>query len=267
MSLPKNIHAGRYEIKKGMGNFEIVKMLKQGHQSPVKLVINKLRTKEDIINKLSSQLEPDTDKWKSLFIDTQFLQENKIDSNQIQVLILPNTYQVYWNTPPKKVFEKLTAYTNKFWNETRIAKAKQLNLTPVQVSIIASIVEEETNKNDEKPNIASVYINRYKKGMKLEADPTVKFAIGNFSLKRILNVHLKYESPYNTYFKIGLPPGPICTPSEKSIDAVLNAAETNYLFFCAKEDFSGYHNFASTYSEHLVNAKKFQNALNQRGIK
>ncbi len=266
-SLSQNIHPGRYELKNGMGNYSIIKMLKQGHQTPVNLVINKLRTKQDIIKKFSSQLEADKSQWEKLFLDSLFLAKNDIDSNQIQILILPNTYQVYWNTKPEKVMDKFITYKNKFWNETRINKAKNLNLTPNQVSIIASIVDEETNKNDEKPMVASVYINRYRKGMKLEADPTVKFAVGDFSLRRILNIHLKTASPYNTYLNTGLPPGPICTPSEKSIDAVLDAKETNYLFFCAKEDFSGYHNFASTYSEHLTNAKKFQNALNQRGIK
>lgn len=266
-SLSQNIHPGRYELKNGMGNYSIIKMLKQGHQTPVNLVINKLRTKQDIIKKFSSQLEADKSQWEKLFLDSLFLAKNDIDSNQIQILILPNTYQVYWNTKPEKVMDKFITYKNKFWNETRINKANNLNLTPNQVSIIASIVDEETNKNDEKPMVASVYINRYRKGMKLEADPTVKFAVGDFSLRRILNIHLKTASPYNTYLNTGLPPGPICTPSEKSIDAVLDAKETNYLFFCAKEDFSGYHNFASTYSEHLTNAKKFQNALNQRGIK
>lgn len=266
-SLPKNIHPGRYEIQEGMGNFSIVNMFKKGHQSEVKLVLNKLKTKQDIIRKLSSQLEPDSNSWSMFFADTQFLQKYQIDSNQIQALFIPNTYYFYWNTTPNNVMEKLASYKIKFWNETRMEQAKQLNLSPMQIIIIASIVDEETNKNDEKPKIASVYLNRFRKGMKLGADPTVKFAVGDFSLRRILNIHLKKESPYNTYLVSGLPPGPICTPSESSINAVLKNEKTDYLFFCAKEDFSGYHNFANTYQEHLANAKRFQEVLNQKGIK
>lgn len=266
-SLSENIHPGRYEIKEGMGNYTIVSMLKKGRQSIVKLVINKLRTKNDIIRKLSSQLEPDSAAWNNLFTNSEFLSGNKIDSNQVQSLIMPNTYEFYWNVTPEKVMDKLIAYKNRYWTAERIAKADKLKLTPVQVIIIASIVEEETNKKDEKPNIASVYINRYRIGMNLGADPTVKFAVGDFKLKRILNVHTQVGSPYNTYRVSGLPPGPICTPSESSIDAVLNATDTKYLFFCAKEDFSGYHNFATTYAEHLVNAGKYQKALNERGVK
>lgn len=265
-NLAENLHPGRYEISEGMGNYPIVHMIKKGKQSSVKLVINKLRTKSDIIKKLSSQLEPDSAAWQQLFSDHDFLNKNKIDSNQIQCLVMPNTYEFYWNTTAEKVMEKLGNYHEKYWNAERKAKAEKLKLSPVQVIIIASIVEEESNKKDEKPNIASVYINRYRIGMNLGADPTVKFAIGDFKLRRILNVHTQINSPYNTYKMPGLPPGPICTPSEASIDAVLNASDTKYLFFCAKEDFSGYHNFASNYAEHLANAKKYQSALNARGI-
>ncbi len=266
-SLPENIHPGRYEIKEGMGNYTMVSMLKKGKQSIVRLVINKLRTKNDIIRKLASQLEPDSTAWSKLFANQEFLSRNNIDSNQVQSLIMPNTYEFYWNVTPEKVMDKLIAYKERFWTPERIAKADRLKLTPVQVITVASIVEEETNKKDEKPNIASVYINRYRIGMNLGADPTVKFAVGDFKLKRILNVHTQVSSPYNTYRVSGLPPGPICTPSENSIDAVLNATDTKYLFFCAKEDFSGYHNFATTYAEHLVNAGKYQKALNERGVK
>ena len=267
LHLSNNLHPGRYEVKEGMSNYQIISMLKKGRQSVVKLVLNKLRTKNDIIRKLSSQLEPDSLAWSQLFTNATFLAKNQIDSNQIQSLILPNTYEFYWNVTPEKVLDRLTDYTNTFWNEERNAKAAKLKLTRTQIITIASIVEEETNKKDEKPTIASVYINRYRIGMNLGADPTVKFAVGDFKLKRILTVHTQIASPYNTYKYVGLPPGPICTPSETSIDAVLHAADTKYLFFCAKEDFSGYHNFASTYAEHLVNAKKYQAALNARGIR
>jgi UPF0755 protein len=265
--LKSNIHPGRYEISKGMGNYAIVNMLKSGRQKPVKLVLNKLRTKRDIIKKLSSQLEADSVELNRLFSDPNFLSTWNIDTNQVQCLIMPATYELYWNTPAQKVVEKIAKAHENFWTADRRSQAKLLNLSIPQVITIASIVEEETNKNDEKANIASVYLNRYKIGMKLGADPTVKYAVGDFGLRRILNVHTQFPSPYNTYYAIGIPPGPICTPSAKSIEAVLLPASTSYLFFCAKEDFSGYHNFATTYAEHLANAKKYQNALNQRGIK
>lgn len=265
--LKSNIHPGRYEISKGMGNYALVNMLKSGRQKPVKLVLNKLRTKRDIIRKLSSQLEADSVELNRLFSDPNFLSTWSIDTNQVQCLVMPATYEFYWNTPAQKVIEKIAKAHEDFWTAERRSQAKLLNLTIPQVITIASIVEEETNKNDEKANIASVYLNRYKIGMKLGADPTVKYAVGDFGLRRILNVHTQFPSPYNTYYAIGIPPGPICTPSAKSIEAVLQPASTSYLFFCAKEDFSGYHNFAATYAEHLANAKKYQNALDQRGIK
>lgn len=266
-NLEENIHPGRYEIVSGMGNYKLVAMLKTGRQTAVKLVINKLRTKADIIRKLSSQLEPDSAAWNTLFTDAAFLNKNNIDSNQIQTLIMPNTYEFYWNVSTAKVMDKLAAYTAKWWNAERREKANSLKLTPAQVISIASIVEEETLKNDEKPVIASVYINRYRKGMNLGADPTVKFAVGDFALRRILKVHTETVSPYNTYRVQGLPPGPICTPSPASIDAVLNAANTDYLFFCARSDRSGYHNFAKTYAEHLANAAGYHKELNERGVK
>lgn len=267
LNLKNAIHPGRYEFESGMGNYSLVSMLKSGRQKPVKLVINKLRTKDDVIRKISTQLEADSNELRKLFEDSTYLKKYGINSSQIQCAIMPATYEFYWNTKADKAFEKIAKSYENFWTEERKHKATALNLSVPQVITIASIVEEETNKNDEKPNIASVYLNRYKIGMKLGADPTVKFAVGNFALKRILNVHTQFPSPYNTYYTNGLPPGPICTPSAKSIDAVLNPTQTKFLFFCAKEDFSGYHNFAETYAEHLANARRYQDALNKRGIK
>jgi UPF0755 protein len=267
MNLDKSVHPGRYEFESGMGNYTMVSMLKAGKQKPVKLVLNKLRTKKDIIKKLTSQLEADSTEMATLLNDANYLKQWDIDSNQIQCIIMPATYEFYWNTTSPKVIEKIAKTYEKFWNSDRREKAKQLNISIPQVITIASIVEEETNQNDEKPTIASVYLNRYKLGMKLGADPTVKFAVGDFGLKRILNVHTQYPSPYNTYFAEGIPPGPICTPSKESIEAVLNPASTKFLFFCAREDFNGHHNFAVTYSEHLANAKRYQQALDKRGIK
>ena len=189
------------------------------------------------------------------------IKKYNLDSNTLMTAVIPNTYSILWNTTPAKIFKKLYADQEKFWNGERQQKAVALNLTPKQVYTMASIIEEETNKEDDKGKIASVYINRINTGMKLEADPTVKFAMKNFGLKRILFAHLTYPSPYNTYQQTGLPPGPICTPSSKTIDAVLNAPQTNYIFFVAKPDFNGYSNFASTYAEHMVFAKAYQNAL------
>lgn len=267
MGVDKQVHPGRYALEPGMSNYSLLKLLRSGVQSPVKLTLNKLRTKEQIIHKLSSQLEPDSAAFARLFSDSTFLNSYGIGASQIQVLFMPNTYELYWNTSSEKVISKIAKSHQQFWNAERKARAKQLNLSIPDIITLASIVEEETNKHDEKPRIASVYLNRLKIGMKLGADPTVKFAVGDFTLRRILNIHTQKASPYNTYQVAGLPPGPICTPGKESIEAVLNHEETKYLFFCAKEDFSGYHNFASTYNEHLENARRYQQALNQRNIK
>ena len=266
-NLPKEVHAGKYLIKKGMGNFSILRMLKGGRQAPVKIVIHKLRTKEDIIRKLCAQLEADSISMMRLFHDTVFLQHYAIDSNQVQCIIMPDTYQFYWNTTAKKAIEKIAKNYQKFWTNERKEKANQRNLKITEVITLASIVEEETNKPEDKLNIASTYLNRLKKGMPLQADPTVKFAVSDFSIKRVLQRHTAFPSPYNTYRIQGLPPGPICTPSKSTIDAVLDAPETNYYYFCAREDLKGFSNFAATYEEHLQNAKRYQQALNARGIK
>lgn len=264
---PEHVRAGKYHIKKGMSNFNIVRMLRSGRQTPVKLVIKKLRTQQDFINLVSTHLEADSNVLRHMMRDPVYLDQYGLDSNTFMCAVMPNTYEFYWNTDADKVFRKIARQYVHFWNDNRKQQARQLGLNPREVITVASIVEEESNKNDEKPNIASVYLNRLRKGMKLQADPTAKFAYGDFMLKRITSVQTSYESPYNTYQVTGLPPGPICTPSEKSIDAVLNASRTDYLFFCAKEDFSGYHNFAATLKEHSENARKYHDALNRRGIK
>jgi len=181
-------------------------------------------------------------------------------------LIIPDTYEFYWNTSADKTLQKLGKYYNEYWTAERKQKAGDHKLTQSQAIIIGSIVEEETNKNDEKGNVASVYMNRLNKNMKLQADPTVKFAVGDFAIRRITSAHLQNASPYNTYMYSGLPPGPICTPSKKTMEAVLNAPETQYIYFCAKEDFSGYHNFSTNYAEHMRNARLYQKALNARNI-
>ena len=263
---PSMVKAGKYRISKGMSNFEIIRMLRSGRQTPVKLVINKLRTKKDFIRYVSANLEADSLVLQQMLNDNVYLSQFGLDSNTAMVAIMPDTYEFWWNTNADKVYRKFEKYYAKFWTAERKSKAQQLGLSPVEVTILASILEEETNYNKEKPLIASVYINRLKHGMKLQADPTAKYAYGDFTLRRITSALTSFASPYNTYFTTGLPPGPICTPSKKSIEAVLSAPATDYLYFCAKEDFSGAHRFAKTYQEHQKNAHLYQQALNNRGI-
>ena len=256
-----NIKPGKYEIKDNSSLLSLIRMLNSGNQSPVKLIINKLRTKEDLASKIGHNFECDSTEVIRFLMSNDSLQNYKLDTNSVMTAIIPNTYLLKWNTTFKKLFGRLKSEQEKFWTEERLKKAAAKNLTTQQVYTMASIVEEETNKPEDKPLIASVYRNRIASGQKLEADPTVKYAMRNFGLKRILHGHLQYQSPYNTYQNKGLPPGPICTPSTKTIDAVLDSPETNYIFFVAKPDFKGYSNFASTYAEHLIFAKAYQKAL------
>jgi UPF0755 protein len=258
-----NVKPGKYEIKEGSSLYDLIRMLKSGKQVPVRLVINKLRTKEDFAKKIGSQFECDSMQVISFISNNDSLKKYNLDSNTVLTAIIPDTYLLKWNSPFEKLFSRLRDENEKFWNAERIQKAAAKNLTPAQVYTMASIVEEETNKPEDKGLIASVYLNRINKGMKLEADPTVKYAMRDFGLKRILYVHLTYPSLYNTYQHTGLPPGPICTPSAETINAVLDAPETSYIFFVAKPDFNGYSNFASSYAEHLINAKAYQEALNE----
>ena len=255
------VKAGKYKVNAGMSVFNLLRMLRSGRQSPVNLVISKLRTKEDLAKKLGDNFEFDSTAASAFLYSKDSLSKYNLDSNTVLTAVIPNTYTMQWNTTMGKVFNKLYAQELKFWNTDRKQKAEQQNLSPTQVYILASIVEEETNKATDKNKIASVYLNRLHANMKLAADPTVRYAMRDFSLKRIYNKYLSFPSDYNTYQNKGLPPGPICTPSIKTIDAVLNAPKTSYLFFVAKADFSGYSNFASSYQEHEIYAKQYQAAL------
>ncbi len=263
---PSKVKPGKYRIKKGMSNYNIIRMLGSGKQTPVKLVINKLRTKQDFIKLIGSNLEADSLVLKQMLHDPVYLAQFGLDTNTAICAVMPDTYEFFWNTSADKAFRKIAKYYTKYWTEDRVSRAKAKGLTPQEAITLASIVDEETNNNPEKPQIASVYLNRLKDGIKLQADPTVKFAVGDFTIRRITSRHTDTASPYNTYYTKGLPPGPICTPSKKSIEAVLNAPATDYIYFCAKEDFSGTHRFAATYAEHLKNASLYQQALNARGI-
>jgi UPF0755 protein len=257
----QNIIPGKYVFEKGASLYTIIKTLKSGRQTPVNLVINKLRTKEDFAEKIAANFECDSEKVIGFLNSNDSLSAFSLDSNTVMTAIVPNTYSLTWNTSFSKIFRRLYSEKEKFWNGERKKKAAAAGLTEQQVYILASIVEEETNKEEDKGKIASVYINRLNKGMRLGADPTIKFALKDFGLKRIYEKHLKVQSPYNTYLNNGLPPGPICTPSPKTIDAVLDAPPTTYLYFVAKPELNGYSNFASSYDEHLQYAKAYQQAL------
>jgi len=263
----RSVKAGRYQIKGGMSLFNLVRMLRSGNQAPVNLVITKLRTREDLAQKLAANFESDSAGFSKAINNADMLKTWHLDSNTMMTAIIPNTYTFLWNTAPEKILSKLEKEKEKFWTEERLAKAKVLNLSIEQVYTIASIVEEETNKQEDKGKIASVYLNRMEKGMRLQADPTVKFALKNFELKRIREKHIAFESPFNTYQNSGLPPGPICTPSPKTIDAVLNAPATNYIYFVARPDWSGLSNFSESYTEHQLNAKNYQHFLDSVNIR
>ncbi len=257
----QKIKPGKYKIGADNSVLTIVRLLRNGTQTPVNLVITKLRTREDLASLAGRHLECDSASISRFLYSNDSLKQYGLDTNTVMTAVFPNTYTYFWNTTPDKVFSKFLKQYNAFWTDTRVEEARSKGLNPQTAYILASIVEEETNKNTDKGPIASVYLNRMKKGMKLGADPTVKFALRDFGLRRIYYKHLAVESPYNTYKVFGLPPGPICTPTTTTVDAVLTAPETSYMYFVAKSDFSGYHAFAATYPEHLKLAKEYQDSL------
>jgi UPF0755 protein len=264
MNYWERIRPGKYEIQKGTSLLSIVRMLRNGQQTPVSLVITKLRTKEALARLTGARFEFDSAAMMDFLNSDSALKAYNLRAEEVMAFVLPDTYQALWNTSPGKVFQKLVDETKKFWTAERKQKAERLGLTPIEVATVASIVEEETNADAEKGNVASVYLNRVRIGMPLQADPTVKFALNDFSLKRIYEKHLQVESPYNTYRNRGLPPGPICTPSKKTIDAVLNSPATDYIYFVASPKFNGTHEFSVSYSEHLAKARAYQAALNRQ---
>jgi len=257
----KRILPGRYDISNVSNVVNLVRLLRSGQQTPVRLVINKLRTRTDFAEKIGENFDTDSKAAMNFLSNNDSLASLQLDTNTVMSIIIPNSYLILWTASYKNVIRRLKTEKEMFWNSARKEKARRLELTPLQVYTLASIVEEETTQPEDKGAIASVYLNRLKKNMKLDADPTVRFAIGDFGIKRILHDHLDVNSPYNTYRNQGLPPGPICTPSIKTIDAVLNAPTTEYYFFAARSDFKGYSVFAATYEEHLKNARAYQKAL------
>ena len=262
MRYPSNIKPGKYRIENNSSVFSLLRKLKSGRQEEVRFTITKLRTKEDLAKLISNKLEPDYEHVIEFLTNNDSLKALGVDTNTVMTLIIPNTYLFWWTGSMDKIMTRLKKQHDIFW-ERRKEKLQQLHLSEIQAYTIASIIEEESNIPGDKSKIASVYMNRLNKGMKLEADPTVKYALRDFSLKRIYHKHLTYVSPYNTYYVKGLPPGPICTPSIPTIEAVLDAPQTNYLFFVAKPELNGYSNFATTYEEHLKYAREYQQALDQ----
>ncbi|MCX7985557.1 MAG: endolytic transglycosylase MltG [Bacteroidales bacterium] len=258
---PQHVRAGRYRLRNGMNNNELINMLRAGKQEPVTLVLRKYRFLSQIASHLGKNLEPDSAQFIQVLTNRQLLEKFQLNPQTVLSIFIPNTYFVFWNTTETELLERMIKEFDNFWDSTRINKARSIGLTPIEVITLASIVDEESNIKDEYPIIAGVYINRLKRGMPLQADPTVRYAIGDFQMKRVLLKHLSYSSPYNTYLNTGLPPGPICTPSQAAIDGVLNYTSHNYLYFCAKPDFSGRHAFARTLSEHNKNAIAYQRAL------
>lgn len=261
------VKAGRYRLTEGMSNNELVNLLRSGRQEPVRITIQNVRTKEDLAGKIGRHLETDSSALIRVFNDTRFLDRYELTPASLFVIFLPNTYEFFWNTSADQLFARMLHEQRRFWTSGRIKKAARLNLTIAEIVTLASILEKETNKKDEKPVMAGVYINRLKKRIPLQADPTVIYAWNDYTINRVLTKHTEIRSPYNTYLNTGLPPGPICIPSISSVDAVLNYEQHDYLYFCAKEDFSGYHNFAATLAGHNRNAKRYQNELDKLKIK
>jgi len=266
MKYPDHIKPGHYILKEGMSNKQIITKLRAKQQDPVKLVFNNIRIKEELAGHIAEQLETDSVTLLKLLNDADYLKKFGFTPSNVISMFIPNTYEVYWDITAEKFMERMHKEYNAFWTEKRKARLTEIRLTELQAITLASIVEKESNQNDEKPDIAGVYMNRLRDGWLLQADPTLVYALGDFSIKRVLNVYKSIDSPYNTYMYLGLPPGPICLPSISSIDAVLNYRQHNYMYFCAREDFSGYHNFAVTMNEHLLNAAKYQQALDKQGI-
>lgn len=262
------IKPGRYVLKPGMNSFDIVRLLRAGNQTPVKVTFNNVRTIEELTGRVSKQLEPDSLSLLKAFRDTALINSLGYSDRNILTMCIPNTYEIYWNINPEGFIRRMLTENVRFWNSRgRTERALELGLTHSEVYILASIVEKETLVSDEKPLIASVYLNRLRTGQKLQADPTVVYAMGDFELKRLLHVHLEYDSPYNTYLHSGLPPGPIYMPDIATIDAVLNHKETDYMFFCAAPGGSGRHLFAVTYRQHMQNASRYHKWLNENSIK
>jgi UPF0755 protein len=260
------VKPGLYQIDPKMSNLQLVRMLRSGQQTPVRVTFNTIRTKEDLAEKISANLEVSKEQFLELLQDSVYIRKFGVEEETVMSLFIPNTYEFWWDTSVEELFERMHKEYQIFWTDARKQKAQDLGLSQQEVSTLASIVQAESQKSDERPKIAGVYLNRLRIGMPLQADPTLVFAAGDFSIKRLTAKQMAIDSPYNTYKYAGLPPGPINLPDINSLDAVLNYEKHSYLYFCAKEDFSGYHSFAVGYDEHLNNARRYQRALNAANI-
>lgn len=267
----QNIYPGRYLVNSDMELNSLVNMLRLGDQKPLNIIFNNISTIQDLAGKLSNQIEADSLSLLQAFSDEMFFSTYDFNEVSIRKLFIPNTYEVYWTISPIEFLERMQKEYNRFWSDTRLLKAEAIGLSPHEVSVLASIVQKETAKSDEQPVVAGLYMNRLKQGMKLQSDPTVIYAMKekegfDLVVRRVLKKDLKIKSPYNTYYYKGLPPNPICIPEMSSLISVLNYTKHDYVYMCAKEDFSGYHNFTKSWSEHKRNAKRFQAALSAKGV-
>jgi UPF0755 protein len=260
------VKPGLYTIPVKTNNLNLVRLLRSGNQTPVKVTFNNVRTKEDLADKITKNLEINEDHFMLLVMDSVYIRKFGFEEETIMSMFIPNTYEFWWNTSAENLFDRMYREYENFWTETRKEKARSIGLDQKEVSTLASIVQAETQKADERAKVAGVYMNRLRINMPLQADPTLVFAVGDFGIKRVLNVHKEIESPYNTYKYTGLPPGPINLPEISALEAVLNYENHQYLYFCAKDDFSGYHAFATNLSDHLNNARRYQSALNKAKI-
>lgn len=265
-SYPDKMRTGRFAFHPKTNLRQALAILTNGIQTPIRLTFNNIRLKEDFAQRMGEELMLNGDSLLTRLKDESFCKQYGLDTATILSMFIPNTYEIYWNISLDKFVQRMKSEYDRFWTDERLRKAASIPLSPVQASILASIVEEETAVRSEYATVAGLYINRLKKGMLLQADPTVKYAVGDFSLRRILYKHLAVDSPYNTYLYGGLPPGPIRMPSIRGIEAVLNYERHNYLYMTAKEDFSGKHNFATNLTQHNKNAERYRQALNARGI-
>ena len=261
MDYDKKIKPGRYLLKRDMSNLRAIQLLRSGTQEPVRITFNNVRLISELAEKLTRNLGMTPEEFEASIIKFAASNPHGFNKDNILVMFIPNTYQVYYNITPDALVKRMHQEYEKFWSDERKGKAQKIGLTPIEVSILASIVQAETVDSDEAPTIAGLYLNRLKQSIPLQADPTLVFAVGDFSLKRILNVHKEIDSPYNTYMHAGLPPGPINMPEINSLEAVLDFFPSDYIYMCAKEDFSGRHNFTSDYQEHMNNAIRYQRAL------
>ena len=265
MEYDKNIKVGAYKVDMNMSNYDMISMLRSGNQTPINITFSYARKIDDLAEKITDKLKISGEELKEYLYENldKYQGFNELD---IISIFLPDTYEVYWNISPKNLVDRMYSEYKKFWNGNRIAKLNKINLNQKESIVLASIVASETKMIDEADRIAGVYMNRLNKNMRLQADPTLVFAANDFTIRRVLNKHKKIKSPYNTYLNKGLPPGPIRLTPKNYIDAVLNYEKHNYIFFCAKEDFSGYHSFATNLRDHNRNARKFQRALDNRKI-